>query len=500
MTNWTLLLLTILALTSNTRQASIQTCDSDATGYIQLFSKSYGQLTPNKEIKFPGKCFKEITVSLSETATQFTFEIKTEAHKSLTCIEFLIFSTGKSSKTMFIVLDGKYHKSFEKENLSEGEHKHIHKKGFFVMRSCDDFKNIFGNIFSLLKMFLGGQGLNPYIPIFGSKILEYQLKANIDFTKKFIGYEWQLRQNPKKVLLDKKSVKSGDFVAITRFDGLDNLIHWGTGSRAGHTAMALWKDNELYVLESQNALYWPANDIQRRNWDSWVKWADNADYNVVVIPLNDEQRAKFDEKKAWEAFEKLEGHPYGFSNFLFGYIDTENENYQDVLDIAFISIAVGLLEKVLPDQMKLVFYDAWNQRLGTKGLNMGGIWEELYKRDMTLNQVAAMVEVEGWDYPTGPNYVCSSFVVHLYKAAGLFDSLEINATEFTPKDLYELAFFDISGAKVPVECQNSAPHGYCQIMGKVDMDLGKMNWVKPYNNMAEKCPSIAPDYERSEGC
>ena len=500
MTNLSLLLLTILALPSNTKQNTIQSCDSDSTGYLQLLSKSFGQVIPNKKIKFLGKCFKEITVSLAETDTQFKFDIKTENHKSLTCIEFLIFSTGKSSKTLFIVLDGKYQKSFEKEDLSDGEKKLIGKAGFFVMRSCDDFKNIFGNIFSLLKMFAGGQGINPYIPVFGSKILEYQLKANLEFTKKFVGYEWLLRKNPKKVMLDKKSVKSGDFVSIIRFDGLDNLIHFGTGSRAGHTAMALWKDGELYVLESQNALYWPSNNIQRRDWDSWVKWADNADYNVNFIPLNDEHRAKFDEKKAWEAFEKLEGHPYGFSNFIFGWIDTEADNLHDLVDLVFIGICVGLIEKLLPEQMKLVFYDSWNQRLGTKGLNMGGIWEELYKRDMTLNQMTALVEVEGWVYPTGPNYVCSAFVVHLYKAAGLFGSLQINATEFTPKDLYELNFFDTTGLKVPVECQHSAPHGYCQIMGKVDFDLGKINWVKPYDNMAERCPTLAPDFERTEGC
>jgi hypothetical protein len=30
----------------------------------------------------------------------------------------------------------------------------------------------------------------------------------------------------------------------------------------------------------------------------------------------------------------------------------------------------------------------------------------------------------------------------MYKAAGLFGDLEINATEFTPRDVYALDFFD----------------------------------------------------------
>ncbi len=60
----------------------------------------------------------------------------------------------------------------------------------------------------------------------------------------------------------------------------------------------------------------------------------------------------------------------------------------------------------------------------------------------------AMPEIDGWEYSSisphkdGLAYVCSSYVAALYKAAGLFDDLEINATEFTPRDVYMLDFFD----------------------------------------------------------
>jgi hypothetical protein len=47
--------------------------------------------------------------------------------------------------------------------------------------------------------------------------------------------------------------------------------------------------------------------------------------------------------------------------------------------------------------------------------------------------------------------VCSSFVIGVYKAGGLFDDLEINATEFTPKDVYTLNFFDSNYIK-PKKC------------------------------------------------
>lgn len=47
-----------------------------------------------------------------------------------------------------------------------------------------------------------------------------------------------------------------------------------------------------------------------------------------------------------------------------------------------------------------------------------------------------MVEEDGWWYPDGYSYVCSSFVIGMWKAAGLFDGFEVNAVEFTPRDVY----------------------------------------------------------------
>ena len=406
----------------------------------------------------------------------------------------------KTSKTRLIPIEGNYGVKFQASGMSQGEREFVKEKGFFVMKSCDKISNFASNAWGVIKMFAGGQGMIPWVPIFGSKIRDYQLKANIDFVKQFAGFEWKMRRDPKLVLLDKKSVKSGDLILIYRFDGIDNIIHWGTGSRAGHTAVALWDKDELYVLESQEALYWPTKNIQRRKWSSWIKYADNADYNVVLVPIKTELSARMSEDKAWKAFKELENQQYGFSNFVFGWLDTEHNNLPDLADLNLLTIVLGLIEKVAPKVPKLMFYDAWNHRLGTKDLTMSGIWEELYKRQMTIEQLSAIPEKDDSAYPSGRNYVCSSFVTHIYQAAGLFGDMEINATEFTPKDLYELNFFDVSGARVPAECKDFAPHGYCQLMGKVDMDVGKIGWVKPYPHMNEKCPSMAPNFERTEGC
>lgn len=66
---------------------------------------------------------------------------------------------------------------------------------------------------------------------------------------------------------------------------------------------------------------------------------------------------------------------------------------------------------------------------------------------MSVEDVMAMVEIDGWEYTgieprDGEAYVCSAYVAAMYKAAGLFDPYEVQATEFVPRDIYTLNFFD----------------------------------------------------------
>ena len=99
-------------------------------------------------------------------------------------------------------------------------------------------------------LFLGGFGTDPNIPVFGSKPTFWMEMANEAFIKRATGYEWQKRPDVF-VEIDEKEIHSGDFIAITRFDGIDQIIQWGAGSAAGHSTVALWIDGELNVIESQ---------------------------------------------------------------------------------------------------------------------------------------------------------------------------------------------------------------------------------------------------------
>lgn len=159
----------------------------------------------------------------------------------------------------------------------------------------------------------------------------------------------------------------------------------------------------------------------------------------------------------------------------------------------------------MPNTTDIFLDQALNKRLGTKGLKLAALAGEAARQNMSLEDVMAMVEVEGWVYEgieprDGISYVCSAYVAAAYKAAGLFGSSKINAPEFTPRDVYTLNFFDLNFER-PAACAEADPDQlFCQLMGKYRMTHPGYSSITPYPNMAEHCPSIGPEYFRPDGC
>ena len=55
---------------------------------------------------------------------------------------------------------------------------------------------------------------------------------------------------------------------------------------------------------------------------------------------------------------------------------------------------------------------------------------------MTLQDLLAVPELDEWDYLDSKKFTSAEFIVHAFKHLGLFDGVEVNAAEFTPKDVY----------------------------------------------------------------
>lgn len=300
-------------------------------------------------------------------------------------------------------------------------------------------------------------------------------KANLKFIKEVLGTELQER-TIQKVDIDPDTINSGDFLAIMRLDGLDPMIMYGTGSRVGHNVMALRFDGELYVVESQDAWYWPTHGLQRTKWADWIKQAEEADFNVTYHPLNAEQRAKFDEKKANDFFHQTEGLPYGYHNFLYGWIDTANDNWPPILAKEFVPVMFKLIEDIKPTVAYNFFTEALNKRLGVDGKNISEIAMLAAEQNMSVEDVMAITEEDFWVYTgqkprDGWNWVCSAYVAAMYKEAGLFGDMEIQSTEFATMDIYIMKLFE-DGTTRPDACVEADPDlPYCQLRGKYRVEM-----------------------------
>ena len=95
-----------------------------------------------------------------------------------------------------------------------------------------------------------------------------------------------------------------------------------------------------------------------------------ADFNIVWLPLRTEIAAMFNLQAARDFFFKMEGLPYGFHNFFYGWLDTPRSNLPPLMPNEFIPIVLAQAEKVIPEGVSRIFTEGLNMRMGTKGLNI----------------------------------------------------------------------------------------------------------------------------------
>jgi hypothetical protein len=348
------------------------TNDTHAAGY---FIPVYvGSPSPSEQTTTytNGICFQNLVFTYSETGNEedigdVTLTIKSSKPKSLLCKDWFFIATVNLYHFQTISTSGSHTVTFT--NLSPDAKADIKKNGVQIFLMCEGYVDTFISVFNTLLAFVGGISTDPTQPIAGSHVPPYMEKANVEFLANTMGYVLERRET-EVIDYDESNIKSGDFFAVTRLDGLDPIIMYGSGSHSGHSVMALWIDGELNIVESQDGWYWPKHGIQRNKFSQWIEWAKNCDFHVTHMPLNAEARAKFNETAAIEFFLGTEGLPYGYHNFLFGWIDTPEDNWPPLLPKGFVPIIFSILEKVLPSTVDIFFSQAINKRLGTKGLTI----------------------------------------------------------------------------------------------------------------------------------
>lgn len=220
------------------------------------------------------------------------------------------------------------------------------------------------------------------------------------------------------------------------------MLMIGIGARVGHCAQALWFEEngkrQLYVVESQDAPYWPVQRIQRTKYRKWLELAEAADFHVAFIKLS--KKKHYNETAARERFFELQGLPYGVHSFLLSWLDTPELNYPYQLPSQSVVQLFSLIEKFDKNTTEMMFGTPMNMRLGTKGLNITELGAEAGRQNLTLDEVLAIPEYNNFTYDylwhDGPAFVCTGFLTEMWRSAGVFGNLTINSAEFTPKDIY----------------------------------------------------------------
>ena len=68
----------------------------------------------------------------------------------------------------------------------------LSSKGLISFLFCESLQDELLSIFTMMKAFIGGLGVNGRIPLFEPKVPEYMEKANLDFLK------WSMNMDLKK--------------------------------------------------------------------------------------------------------------------------------------------------------------------------------------------------------------------------------------------------------------------------------------------------------------
>lgn len=430
--------------------------------------------------------------------------LHTSGKKSLLCTDSYLVSTLVNFDMKIVKTEGRHVIRYKFEDANEAL---IAKNmGLKVIKFCDHWYNVLPDFLMTLRFFI--------VDVLTMK-LDISLPASwyekmYDNHYRFL-HRWEglkLVERKPKVMLGadffERNAKSGDIMCRYAGSGTSSIILWATGAQCSHIAVYMWgkkgttDQGKLFVLQSNEDGIWkqPIADF----------WADNQNTTTVMLPLSATYRAAFNEDKAWEWFETVNGLPYGIHNMFFTFLDTPENNWPQVISSDSWFTFMNILNKVVPSKpgdegpADKIMGQALNHRLGTQGLSLPQIVLEAAKRGLTMGELIAMPEQEGWLYDGNPNYVCCAFAAALWYHGGLFGDMTILPNEFTNEDIFSIKVYD-ENYTLPPECQANDPElPFCVTSGIYKVDPRNFNKVLPYSHMNEACPSKAPFYRRPERC
>lgn len=506
----------LLASSLPTDAQQLAAIEASSTDSTWCPAKSYWQFVPAQVATFSPSspsvswngdgCFQDMSVNakwISGTEAEIT--ITGSNPTSLLCSDSYLVTTPYGAKFAILTSLTPSHtvKWTAKSGTLEGQYAKINGLQLYVL-PC----GLIGSIESLLKT----------ISLFDAPTTAELFSNNAAFLRQMNvwGPDTGVFNRTIDYTALKQYVRSGDYVAILRLDGLDPLIMWGVDGRTGHSAIAVHRDGVLHICESTDknpfgpVYFPPPYGLICHTWDEWMPLAHAAGFAVSVLPIADQFSNGFSEDAFWAWFDRVAGQPYGYHTFLFSFLDTADPftNLPQPLTLDFAAMVLNYLDHLLPNTTQGVSVFStmtWglNYRLGTNCGTLSCILDHVTSNAMSnkhprnVAEAVSMPDNDAWTFNGNYSFVCSAFAAHGYKTA-LGASFPvwhgISSTEQSPRDNYEMGIYNATyfneqncpGGFQKGDAQSNG--GYCQIMGPYDMILNGYNSVTPlYQGLNNHC-------------
>lgn len=493
--------------------------DPDANSYFNILPRYETALTLETTYKVDGACFKDFSIMAhKEEDGSVTVSIDLADSESLLCTESIIVSVDADTAIKEYFIGGSKTITFAAPT-DEANTWDLHERGPRLFVFPVGLEVVLKNLAVTLALFE---------PCVTEGVGEMFADMNRDFIRNYVGLDMPARPEgvPEILPIDKNLIGNGDTFDIMRLDGLDPMIAWAMGAATGHTAMALWKEGQLFMCESNaESPYWPVNGIQCNTYEDWMEYGRRNGYNVVWAPLSQDRRDAFNATSAWEFVEEHMGIDYGWEVVLMGLLDTPEGNVlcaDAAKEMCIVAehweMVFSVAEKVA-DVAARLFKPAIMQRaqVGFDRPIVEAYYKAFMEINMEPNALHNLPELDYWMYPTtkygepvtSDVSICNVFTCKIWRAAGLFGDLadDISCGEFSVNDNYRLKFYEENFTRPDVCVQWDPENPLCQVLGKYKLrldsqpgQLPRYNYVDLHSGFGNNCPALAPDYVAPQDC
>lgn len=278
--------------------------------YYEMIPVYMGTVTTSTPLSFSGDCLQGAnTATLSMNATGATIQFTNDGNATgLLCSDSLVLASREKIYLHSNSALGGKSQSASIAAWHPKEHDDVNAHGLHLfLLPC----GLLGTLTSTLKTVT--LFTEPNMTEANVDFLNYKLMPGGVLTKPLGVFN-------KTQDIDGSTIPSGSYLAVSRLDGLDTLIMFGTGGVTGHSVTVVKDptDGVTYCVESTDKTpfgkaYWPPPyGVIRTPFDQWVEQARNASFGVALLPISAELAPKFNESRFWSWFKTVEGMPYGY--------------------------------------------------------------------------------------------------------------------------------------------------------------------------------------------